>query len=240
MNRKTLTIIFIALQILVLGSFVVRYELLKATGKTIYIPLRGYDPTDIWRGDYVNLAYELPYEWTELPYSYGENQYLIPIVEGKSVIWIDRIITTKPTSGTFFQIKGGFSNQLQKILIQNQLWETITYQSPGCYWELKVWDTVSYNNWNTSMTDTATSVVKKDSTSSTYYSDWKTGSISSVWKCEGSYRFQTTSTDRWFVPEWEGHDLEDKIRKGDMYAEWKVGNNGAIVITGVMSKDEIR
>ena len=98
MNRKNLTIIFIVLQILVLGSFIVRYEFLKVTGTTVYIPLRGYDPTDIFRGDYVNLAYELPYEGNNLSYSYGEKQYLIPEIEGKSVTKIQQITTTKPES----------------------------------------------------------------------------------------------------------------------------------------------
>jgi uncharacterized membrane-anchored protein len=61
MTRRHIIILTIILQLAVLGSFVVRYELLKLTGTTLYIPLRGYDPTDLFRGDYVNLAYELPY-----------------------------------------------------------------------------------------------------------------------------------------------------------------------------------
>jgi uncharacterized membrane-anchored protein len=49
LTRQHCIIMAIVLQIIVLSSFVVRYELLKSTGKTVYIPLRGYDPTDIFR-----------------------------------------------------------------------------------------------------------------------------------------------------------------------------------------------
>jgi hypothetical protein len=49
--------------------------------------------------------------------------------------------------------------------------------------------------------------------SSEYYKDWKKGKISSIGACTGNYRFQTTATDRWFVPEGKGYDLEDKLRK---------------------------
>lgn len=138
MNRKNLTIIFIVLQILVLGSFIVRYEFLKATGTTVYIPLRGYDPTDIFRGDYVNLAYELPYEGNNLSYSYGEKQYLIPEIEGKSVTRIQQITTTKPESGIFFQIQNGFSNQTEEFTLESASGKVLSYHSTMCIAEIKV------------------------------------------------------------------------------------------------------
>lgn len=67
-----------------------------------------------------------------------------------------------------------------------------------------------------------------------YYATWNTGKILTVGKCTGTYRFQSIATDRWFVTEGAGTDLEKKIREGNMYAEWKVGKNGAVVITGVV------
>lgn len=55
----------------------------------------------------------------------------------------------------------------------------------------------------------------------------------------GSYRFQTTATDRWFVPEGTGLELEREIRDGDMYGEWKVGSNGAIIITDIIAREKL-
>jgi uncharacterized membrane-anchored protein len=144
----------------------VRYELLKSTGKTIYIPLRGYDPTDILRGDYVNLSYELPYSGSTQSYS-SEQQYLIPTITGTTVTGIEKITTTKPQSGIYFQIRNGWEDD------------------------------------------------------------------------GGNYRFQTTATDRWFVREWTGLDIEKQIRDGEMYGEWKVGSNGAVIITNIVSKEKL-
>jgi hypothetical protein len=62
-------------------------------------------------------------------------------MRGQAIVSIARIVSDKPESGTYFEVKNG---------------------------------------WNTS---------------------------------EGNYRFQTTATDRWFVPEGKGLDLEDKLRK---------------------------
>ena len=128
MSRKTIIILAIIIQLIVLSSFVVRYELLKSTGKTIYIPLRGYDPTDILRGDYVRLSYELPYSGSTQSYS-SEQQYLIPIITGTTITGIEKITITQPEYGIYFQIRNGWEGD------------------------------------------------------------------------DGSYRFQTTATDRWFVRE---------------------------------------
>lgn len=49
MSRKIFIILAIIVQLAILTSFVVRYEILKSTGTTVYVPLRGYDPTDIFR-----------------------------------------------------------------------------------------------------------------------------------------------------------------------------------------------
>jgi hypothetical protein len=110
MNRKILTILAILLQLLVLGSFIVRYEILKQTGSTVYIPVTGYDPTDIFRGDYVNLAYELPYTGS-VDSSVTRKKYLIPEIDDNRAIRIKNIVSQKPESGIYFQILDGWQNQ---------------------------------------------------------------------------------------------------------------------------------
>jgi GDYXXLXY protein len=118
MSRKTIIILAIIIQLAVLLSFVGRYEVLKHTGTTVYIPLRGYDPTDILRGDYVNLSYELPYSGNTQSYS-SEQQYLIPIITGTNVTGIEKITTTQPESGIYFQIRNGWEgNTLQNFTIK--------------------------------------------------------------------------------------------------------------------------
>jgi uncharacterized membrane-anchored protein len=59
MSRRTIIILIIIIQLAILASFAGRYEVLKQTATAVYIPVTGYDPTDLLRGDYVNLSYEL-------------------------------------------------------------------------------------------------------------------------------------------------------------------------------------
>jgi uncharacterized membrane-anchored protein len=246
MNRKNITILFIVLQILVLGSFVVRYEMLKYTGTTLYIPLRWYDPTDIFRGDYVNLSYELPYSGS-LDSSYKSEKYIIPEMDGKNITKIKSITSVRPDAGIYFQMKNGWSTQSQKYTIESEEWKLLSYVTTYCDGLWKVWDSIRYPSRDTSINalspsptdDSLLEVIKDENTTSEYYANWKKGKIQNVGECSGTYRFQTTATDRWFVREGTGLDLEAKIRKGDMYAEWKVGKNGAVIITGVVGKEEI-
>ncbi len=239
MNHKNLVIVFIALQILVLGSFIVRYELLKATGTTIYVPLRGYDPTDIFRGDYVNLAYELPYEGTPASYSYGEKQYLIPEIEGKNVTKILQITNTKPESGIYFQIQNWWmQSSTQKYTMTSSSGSKIEIMSTFCQNEWKPGDKVLYISGDANEVQSIR-VLSKEDTENSIRQWWKVATLISKWECIGTYRFQTTATDRWFLPEGEGIDLEKKIREGNMYAEWKLGGNGAVIITGVVGKEEL-
>lgn len=106
MSRKTIVILAIIIQLIVLTSFVVRYEILKKTGATVYIPVELYDPTDLFRGDYVSLSYELPYSGSTLDYS-SERQYIVPEIQGNMVTRIANITTKKPDSGIYFQIRNG-------------------------------------------------------------------------------------------------------------------------------------
>lgn len=132
MSRKTIIILAIIIQLAILASFSGRYEILKRTGTTVYIPLRGYDPTDILRGDYVNLSYELPYSGSIESYS-SEQQYLIPIIDSTTITGIKQITTTRPESGIYFQIRNGWQgNALQKYNIATASGTQLGYTGSSC------------------------------------------------------------------------------------------------------------
>jgi GDYXXLXY protein len=114
MNRKALTIIAIVLQFIVLTSFIVRYEALKQTGTAVYIPLMAYDPTDMFRGEYVSLSYALPYTGSIDSYS-SKQQYLIPELDGKVITKVVSISTTEPESGIYFQVRNGWMRESTQI-----------------------------------------------------------------------------------------------------------------------------
>lgn len=135
MNRKTLTIIAIILQLIVLTSFIVRYETLKNTGVALYIPLMAYDPTDMFRGEYVSLSYALLYTGSIDSYS-SEQQYLIPELDGKVITKISSISTTEPESGIYFQVRNGWMREsTQTYTLDTGSGNTIEFPSSYCQTE---------------------------------------------------------------------------------------------------------
>ncbi|MBC7503761.1 GDYXXLXY domain-containing protein [Candidatus Gracilibacteria bacterium] len=236
MNRKILTVIAIVIQLIVLGSFIIRYETLKSTGTTLYIPLRGYDPTDIFRGDYVNLAYELPYSGSTVS-NYGENQYLVPKMQGNMILGVQSLGTTRPDTGIYFQIKNGGGNQQEIYTVKTGSGDILTYSGRDCLGkDYKVGDTVYYPSYEESGKVIYSISKKQESKIDT---SWKSAKILTKSACTGTYRFQTTAADRWFVKEGTGLIIEKKIQEGNMYAQWKVGGNGAVIITNLVSKEEL-
>ncbi len=241
MSRKILILIAIALQILILTSFVVRYEILRSTGTTVYVPLRGYDPTDIFRWDYVNLSYELPYSGSIDSSNSYEQLYARVELDNKSVLSISQITRSRPESGIYFQVRDGSSNQKESYTLLTSSGKTLTYESNQCMgvW-YRTWDAIKYVSWGDD--DRVSSIAKpaKSDTESSYDREYyRDATIKSKSACTGNYRFRTTATDRWFVPEWTGLELEKKIREWDLYAQWKIWGNGAVIITDIINEKEL-
>ncbi len=232
MKRTYLIILAIIFQIIILWSFVVRYEVLKATGKTIYIPLRGYDPTDIWRGDYVNLAYELPYSGTGQFYN---TKYIIPIMSGTTIAHIQSLSETKPESWLYFQVENAWTNMTQDIVLRTESGEKI-YKNTNCETSTYTsWVEVEYESWGSNNTISWISPIDSKTRQTTN----KRGVIQSITPCTGMINFRTKETDRWFLEEWTWRDVENKIREGNMYAEWKLWSNGAVILTNIVSESEL-
>lgn len=57
MDKKILFAAAAALQIVALFVIAARYEIVDRYGTEILVPAYGYDPRDLFRGDYVNLTY---------------------------------------------------------------------------------------------------------------------------------------------------------------------------------------
>jgi uncharacterized membrane-anchored protein len=232
MKRQYLIILAIIFQIIILWSFVIRYEILKATGYTIYIPLRGYDPTDIWRGDFVNLAYELPYSGTGQVYNI---KYIVPTMSGTTITNIQELSEKKPSEWLYFQVESAWTNMNQDIIILTENGEKV-YKNTNCEsTQYSSWVQVEYESWGRNDTISWISPIKTRIDKEEY----KQGTIKSVGPCTWSISFRTNQTDRWFVKEGTGKNLEDKIREENMYAEWKLWKNGAVMLTDILSETEL-
>lgn len=69
---------------------------------------------------------------------------------------------------------------------------------------------------------------------------WKYGKVLDIQPCRSQmYQFQTVATDRWFVQEGKGYALEEDIRNGELYAEWRLGNDGNVIVTDIVSRSKI-
>ncbi len=208
MNKKKYIILVIALQIAVLMSFIVRYEILKATGTTVYVRLRGYDPTDIFRGDYVNLAYEFPYSGTRNIYGM---RYLTPEIDDDRVTGIQDLSREEPKEGVFFQISSISPTMTRDIILSVSTGE-LTYTDRSCgqtYGEqYGIGESITYEQYGMS----PVSSIYKGSDKS-INQDGKIATIKSITPCVGTARIRTTATDRWFVPDGTGLDLEKRIRE---------------------------
>jgi hypothetical protein len=114
----------------------------------------------------------------------------------------------------------------------------IELPSSYCQTEWKPGDEILYLSGSTKEVQSIRALTAEDKKNS-LEQWWLVGKLISKWPCSGTYQFQTTATDRWFVREWSGTDVEKKIREWYMHAEWKLGNNGAIIITNILSKEDL-
>ncbi len=62
----------------------------------------------------MNLSYALPYTGSIGSYL-GEQQYIIPELDGKVITKIASITTTEPESGIYFQVKNGWMRESTQI-----------------------------------------------------------------------------------------------------------------------------
>ncbi len=110
--RRTLLIIAIVFQILVLAFIAGKREYISETGTVVYLRTAPIDPRDLFRGDYVRLQYEasiVPLKKTSADiaeqiknYTFGSTVYAPLVVDG-GLAEVTGLSTTKPDSGLFLK-----------------------------------------------------------------------------------------------------------------------------------------
>ncbi len=112
--RRTLLIVAIAFQVLVLAFMAGKREYIARTGAVVYLRTAPVDPRDLFRGDYVRLRYEasiVPLARASADiaehvkkYAYGETVYAALETGEGGLAEVTGLSTTRPASGIF--IKG--------------------------------------------------------------------------------------------------------------------------------------
>jgi uncharacterized membrane-anchored protein len=234
-----MTIIF---QIVILGSFIGRYEYLKATGQELYIETTGYDPNDLFRWDYVNVRYRLPVP-KEYNFLFSGNTnipklYIVPKVENKIITGITSVSKEKPKSDLFFIVKNTWPQSSQKFVIEDQSSkQTVTYsQDWGCDEKLyKIGEKVLFSKYNGNtigyITKYTPESISKEMT------EWI---VKEIGKCNYTITVNTPQADKFYVQSGQWTDLQNKIQAGSMYAKWKVSSNGVILFEDIVEKKDIK
>lgn len=105
MKKPVLFALAAALQIVLTLLIAARYEYVERTGETLKIRAYGYDPTDLFRGDYVSINYGDLSAWSgsvEFEPKGGERVYVVPTVSSTGeIISISSVSTDVPDSSRY-------------------------------------------------------------------------------------------------------------------------------------------
>lgn len=240
-NNKLFFWIAIVLQIVILVIIIIRYSSVLIGWTEILIKARPVDPLDLFRGEYVTLAYSIDSFEHNLGsgvYTMGETVYILPEFgkDWKIVDSIKNVLKEPPSDWLYFQAKiKQISKKVDYVLSYMSWWVEYTgsysnfvYLDDGIG---DVWDDISvYMNW--------------DWTISYFYKKTDNGDLAmdqaylKSWKIlKKSMVFDSISLDYWvdrfFVKEWTAKDIEKGIREDSVYVIWKV-KSGRIVVDALM------
>lgn len=105
MKKSALFALAAALQIVATLSIAARYEYVERTGEILKIRAYGYDPTDLFRGDYVNISYGDLATWSgsiDFEPKGGQRIYVVPTVSSSGeIIALESVSDTAPQSGRY-------------------------------------------------------------------------------------------------------------------------------------------
>ncbi len=241
MKKNLIYILAIALQIIILFSIIGKYEYIRATGTLVYIETSGYDPTDLFRWDYVSLRYKLsiPPQYNAL---FAGNQsvaelYIIPKIENSIVTGIQSLSKERPSGWVYFLAKNVWAQSNQKFVIEDSFahklydYQTSWWCEEGIY---KTGEKILMSTYSGSI-----SYLTKFQSGSLENGMWQ-WIVKDVGKCQYSIFVDTPETDKYYVQGGKWTDLETKIRAGGMYAKWKIGSNGFIMFEDLVSESEIK
>ena len=119
--RRTLLILAILFQVLVLVFMAGKREYIAATGSIVYLRTAPIDPRDLFRGDYVRLKYEastvpLARAGADIAekvkkFSFGDTVYAVLDIKENGLAEIRNLSTQKPSDGLF--LKGRIAQSWQ-------------------------------------------------------------------------------------------------------------------------------
>ncbi len=244
MKKINIFFLFVLLQICILFWIIGNYEYIKSNWKTVYIQATGYDPVDIFRGDYVKIAYKLKLSATQANQIgkkslYGKKIYIVPKQEKNLIVWVEEILTEKPNDKFFIEISDTSVQSSKEIKVRWDNNQVYTYIQDWCNEDVKQEQyfsgkRVSFSpDTSSNFISYVTIIDEIGGKSSLWNQKWV---IEEVWGCEKFLTFRALSADKFFVSEGTWIPLQEKIIQGNMYAKLKVIKNGKVLLLDIVEK----
>lgn len=110
MTKKKTFLLAMAIPLLILLTMIIKPQATVLFGEEIVLETKAYDPTDLFRGDYVAMNFaisDIPKSKVDLPSDkiYNKNLFVSLKLEGKYYV-VDQVSETKPKQGVY--LKGKF------------------------------------------------------------------------------------------------------------------------------------
>ncbi|SHI28355.1 GDYXXLXY domain-containing protein [Desulfosporosinus lacus] len=116
MTKKKSFFLAMAIPLLILLAMTIKPQATLIFGKEVVLETKAYDPTDLFRGDYVAINFaisDVPKSKVSLSIDevYNKNLYVSLKQEGKYYV-VDQVSETKPKQGLY--LKGKFQNSFNE------------------------------------------------------------------------------------------------------------------------------
>lgn len=117
MTKKKTFLLAVAIPLLILLVMTIKPQATVRFGQEIVLETKAYDPTDLFRGDYVAINFaisEIPQSRVDLPIDKINNKNLFVSLkkEGKYYV-VDQVSETKPKQGVY--LKGRFQERYNEF-----------------------------------------------------------------------------------------------------------------------------
>ena len=232
----------VALQMVILFGMIANFQYIRYTAQTVYIEAQWYDPTDIFRWDYINLGYRLsvsPEQKKFIEDNGSRRYYIVPKIEKNIISWAEEILLKQPKGKTFIKFDSLWVQYSSQITVHGDDGRLLKYEDRSCnnafyktgtkvsfYSQDAVRDNLTYISVVDDKTPSPPNTLTKENT-------WV---ITNIWPCESFISLTNSDANKFFVKEGSGEQLQNKVRNHEMFAKWALGKNGSVMLEDLVEK----
>lgn len=112
MNKKKTFLLAVLIPLLILLAMTIKPQMTVLFGQEILLETEAYDPTDLFRGDYISVNFsisEIPKSKVTLPFEMVSNKYLyVSLKQEGNYFVVDQVSENQPKQGVY--LRGRFQD----------------------------------------------------------------------------------------------------------------------------------